>query len=98
MFIHNRLTVLGASEPLDKFEATDWLDRLSGQHSEIYENSATRRTWWFQTGQPVHSSLVSLSRTWPQLTFLLEFNDEDEREFGVAKVTQGGMDFCQLTY
>jgi hypothetical protein len=49
------------------------------------ENFPRRHVSLFETDEPPLEPLVSLSRRWPVLTFLLEYELESERIKGLAK-------------
>jgi hypothetical protein len=96
---NNRLTILGRAKMLEAFEPKNWLKLLGGKHRELYSCPKTRDEWWFSTeGEAPLKALTQLSRTWPHLIFLLEFDNEQRRVKGLAKLKNRKVELCQLVY
>lgn len=87
----NRLLALGPARLLARFEARSrWRERLGAKHPEVYEYGKTRHAWWFDTeARPPLEQLAKLSRAWPLLLFLLDYETEAARVKGLARFGGG---------
>src|SRR5438105_1371303 len=96
----NRLTILGPTREIAAFEfKSNWLVKLGGKHSELYECAARRHVWWFETGpEPPMSEMVVLSKKWPRVTFLLDYENRIDRFKGMGVLRKGQVDSCQIHY
>lgn len=94
-----RLTVLGAPPSLHRFQKWNWPLRLKAKYIEVFECSPERRVWWFQTlSADPHVPLRVVSSHWPELVFLLEYENQRQRTKGLARAQRGKMDHCRFTY
>ena len=94
----NRLTVVGVKRQVQRCQQSTWARALGANHCELLENSAGRFSCQFETGNPPPESLMRLSRHWPTLTFLLDYEVPAKRVKGLAKAKAGAlMDHC-VTY
>lgn len=94
----NWFTVLGSVEQLRRFRKTNWKTRLQARHLELLENSPRRIAWQFDSTGPRVEPLRVLSRRWPRIIFLLDYEAEDQRIKGLAKAQAGRIAFCQFEY
>lgn len=95
----NRLTILGQPPAVGAFAASPWLKALHGRHPEVYYLGKNRHEWWFESeSQPPLPELENLSRQWPDLVFLLEFDSEKNRVKGLAKVETGRVELARFVY
>jgi len=86
----NRLTVVGPTSDLKQFDRNvEWTADLGARHVELLENSADRHSWQFESDEPPLKFLKTLSRRWPLLTFLLDYEWEEKRIKGLAKAKAG---------
>jgi len=84
------LTVVGPTGDLKQFDRNvEWTAELGARHIELLENSAERHSWQFETDEPPLKFLKTLSRRRRSLTFLLEYDWEDNRIKGLAKAKAG---------
>ena len=95
---NNRLAVLGSKRQVGLFQKTNWVRRLRARHVELLENSPRRYTCQFETESAALKSLMPLSRRWPRLTFLLDYEIEERRMKGLAKAQAGKLDHCEISY
>jgi hypothetical protein len=94
-----RLTLLGSPWRLGQFEAgSNWKSRLKARHLELYECANQRQVWWFETDQSSLKALETLSRRWPDIVFLLDWEMETERIKGLAMVASGKVQEAQFSY
>jgi len=94
----NRLTVVGSSTDLQKFHRDDhWMTHSGGRHFELLEYSASRHSWQFDSDAPPLEVIRELSRKSP-ITFLLEYDWEDQRLKGLAKARNGRLRHFRLRY
>ncbi len=94
----NRLTVLGPGTTLRRFLKSNWERRLHGRHSELMENSPRRFVCVFDTDEPPLAALRVLSRLWPRLTLLLDYEVQARRIKGLALAQRGQIQHCQIGY
>jgi hypothetical protein len=94
----NRLTVIGARRLVQRFQQSTWAKALGANHCELLENSPRRFSCQFEAGNPPPESLMRLSRHWPTLTFLLDYEVPAKRVKGLAKAKAGELVDHRLTY
>jgi hypothetical protein len=94
----HRLTVLGSAEQLRRFRKSHWNTRLQAQHIDLLENSPSRMAWQFDSTGPLVEPLRALSRRWPGIVILLDYEAEDEGIKGLLKAQAGRIAFCQFEY
>ncbi len=94
----NRLTVLGTKGQLQRFLESHWERHLHARHSELVENSPRRFVGVFETDAPPIAALRTLSRRWPGLIALLEHETQSERVKGLARIENGQIQHCQISY
>lgn len=95
---NNRLTVLGSKRQVQRFQKSNWNTALRVRHCELLENSPTRFAFEFTSERSLPESLRKLSRRWPRLTFLLDFESEAIRIKGLAKAKAGELEHCEISY
>ena len=94
-----RLTVLGKETALVAFEHGRWQQAVRAKHVELYEFSSGRRVWWFQTkSKTPHEFVRGVSSRFPDLTFLLDYEDCAAGAKGLAKVVSGRVEHCCFDY
>lgn len=94
----NRLLIVGPLKERTRFETTDWDREAGAKHIEILECSATRLAFQFETSQPPLPYFKTVSRKWPKLTFLLDYEVEDWALKGLAKARRGELEGCIVNY
>ena len=96
----NRLTIVGRRVDIAEFEQQDkrWPNRLHVRFLEMFEGSATRQVWLFETNGPPLSHLKRLSARWPRLTFLLDYDQEPLRAKGLVKTRAGHQRSVEFRY
>lgn len=94
----NRLLVVGPVKDLKRFYRDEHWMAAAGRHFELLEHSPKRHAWQFDTDAPPTPFLRSVSRQWPSLTFLLDYDCEDQRRKGLAKAKHGRIRHCRVTY
>jgi hypothetical protein len=75
-----------------------WIKTLGARHIEWLELAAERHACQFETELPPVERLRRVSRRWPQLTLLLDYEDETHRIKGVAKAKAGHVEHCEFVY
>jgi hypothetical protein len=95
----NRLTIVGPAKDLRRFYRDEhWMAEGGVRHFELLEHSPERHAWQFETDAPPLPFLRGISRQWPSLTFLLDYDCEDQRLKGLAKAKNGRVRHCRVTY
>jgi hypothetical protein len=95
---HDRLVVLGSQAQVQRFQASNWNQALRAWHGELLENSPRRFACQFDTeGSPLEP-LRRLSRRWPQLVLLLDYEMEPKRIKGLAKARAGQLEHWETNY
>jgi hypothetical protein len=96
---HHYLTLLGSKTTLDRFDQNGaWEKTLGARHVEWLELSAKRRRCEFKTRGRVLLELQKLSRVWPRVVFLLDYEGEPERIKGLIKAQAGELESCEIRY
>ena len=98
MMCNNRLTVLGSRAQVQRFQKSHWDRRLRARHCELLENSDRRFACQFETEALPVQSLQRLSRAWPGLTLLLDYEVEESRIKGLAKAKAGQLEHYEISY
>ena len=89
----NRLTVIGE---VSKFERSAWLPAVGGRYYELLELTANRYVCQFETTASPLPALQQLSRLYPGLVLLLEY--ETGRTMGLAVIKAGVLDDHCVVY
>ena len=92
----NRLTVFGPNRELKKFLRSRWKKRLRGRFWLLQESLRTRFGCQFETEASPIPSLEALSRIWPHVVLILEFENETRRVIGLAKAKAGKLEQFQV--
>ena len=95
---NNRLTVVGPKADVGQSLKSKWYRRLGARHGEMMENLRRRYVSIFETDEPPLEPLRKLSRRWPRLVFLLDYEIESKRIKGILKAQTGRIASCQLEY
>ncbi len=95
---NNRLTVIGSKQAVPRFLRSGWERRLRGRYFEWMENLPRRVVCLFETDEPPLESLRRLSRRWPQLVFLLDWEWEDRHFKGLVNAEAGLLHSSQTEY
>jgi len=85
----NRLTVVGNRRLLRRFQNLDWLSVFAGRYAELLELPPTRFVCSFETATDSLPTLQRLSRSHPELVFLLDFELMPAQIKGLAKAKAG---------
>ncbi len=91
-----RLTVIGVKQDVAAFQRSHWLIQLQGRYQDPLELSPRRFVCVFETDGHDLSRLQKLSRRWPGLVFLLDY--EVRRIKGLAKAKGGELEHCEIGY
>ena len=94
----NRLTAIGSKQQVKRFHSSRWATALGAKHCELLENSPTRFACQFETEAAPLESLRRLSRRWPRLILLLEYEVDEERIKGLAKAAAAKLEHYQIEY
>jgi hypothetical protein len=92
----NRLTVVGTKREVRRFQDSAWKKFLRARHTDPLEFSPGRFVCQFQTDAHDLKRLQNLSRRWPGLVLLLDY--ETGRTKGLAKARNGGLEHCEIGY
>ena len=95
---NNRLTVIGPKAQLQRFHRSAWAKSLGARFCETLENAPERFACQFETEDAPLGPLRRLSRRFPGLTLLLDYENESIRTKGLAKAAAGKLEHCQLNY
>src|SRR6266404_1432951 len=93
-----RLTVFAPQKVLTRFLKSNWERSLSGRFWELRENMRTRVGWQFETQSSPILSVEALSRRWPRLVLILEWENETRRMMGLAKARAGRLEQFEVRY
>lgn len=94
----NRLTVLGAKWHVQRFQNSAWERHLRARYLEALQFSPRRFVVLFETDPHDLKRLQSLSRRWPGLVLLLDFEVTRRRIKGLAKARAGELEHCEIGY
>ena len=98
-YVINRLTIVGPAKDLQRFYRDErWMAAAGARHIELMEHSPDRHAWQFDTDAPPLPFLRTVSRQWPSLTFLLDYDCEAERLKGLAKARNGRLRHFRVSY
>jgi hypothetical protein len=98
-WFNNRLTIVGPAKHLKRFEQqANWKQKLNAKCVELYEHSARRHVWWFESRKSVAVKLIVLSVEFSKLVFLLESECESRREKSLFKIASGRLEHCTFSY
>jgi len=99
LHVVNRLTIIGPPRDLKRFFRDEqWMRAAGVRHIELMEHLPERHAWQFQTEAPPLHFLRSISRQWSSLTFVLDYDCEDERLKGLAKGKHGRLQHYRVSY
>ena len=94
----HRLTVLGSKRDMQRFRNSPWAKILRARHQDPLEFSPCRFVCQFETTGHHLQRLQILSRRWPGLVLLLDFELEHRRIKGLAKARAGDLEHCAIGY
>jgi hypothetical protein len=95
----NRLTVIGSPRDVQSFQNSAWARILRLRYAEPLEFSPGRFVCQFETIQAPHwPRLCHLSRRWPGLVLLLDYEVVGQRIKGLAKARAGELEHCEIGY
>lgn len=94
----NRLTVIGAKPVVQRFQNSAWEKSLRVRYLEPLEFSPRRFVCQFETDPHDLRRLQTLSRRWPGLVLLLDFELTQRRIKGVARARAGELEHCEIGY
>ena len=94
----NRLTVIGAKPEIRRFQNSSLQKILHARYPEPLEFSPCRFVCQFETADHDLQWLQHLSRRWPGLVFLLDFEITRQRINGLAKARAGELEHCEIGY
>jgi hypothetical protein len=98
-YCSNRLLVIGPGRDLNRFFRDDrWMGVGSARHFEIIEHAPGRHAWQFNSDGPPLLFLRTVSRQWPALTLLLDYDSEDQRLKGLVKARNGRLRHFRASY
>ena len=96
---NNHLTIIGPKATVKRFYNDDaWEKALGALHIEGLELCLTRHRCEFKTTGRILIELQKLSRLWPRLVFLLDYESEHERVKGLFKAKAGQTESCEIRY
>ena len=90
-----RLTVIGSKHVVQRFQNSAWQKTLRIRYPEPLEFSPRRFVCQFETEGVELQRLQRLSRRWPGLVLLLDF--EVGRIKGIAKAQAGELEHCEIS-
>ena len=97
-YCHNRLTVLGSKREVGRFQNSAWEKLLQVRYLEPLEFSPRRFVCQFETNLHELQRFQALSRRWPGLVLLLDFELTQSRTKGIAKAQAGKLEHCEIGY
>jgi hypothetical protein len=94
-----RLTIIGPGKPVAAFgDDTAWQSAFGARHVEWMQLSRRRHVCEFETNKHPVEPLVKLSRRWPRLTLLIDYENERNRIKGLAKGKAARVEHCEIGY
>ena len=95
----NRLTVIGSPRDVQSFQNSAWAKILRACHAEPLEFPPGRFVCQFETIKAPHWPRHGrLSRCWPGLVLLLDYEVAGQRIKGLAKAKAGELEHCEIGY
>jgi hypothetical protein len=94
----NHLLILGAKSTLKKFQRDDWERVLRARFVELIEISPTRFVCSFETHVLPTVERTRLSRRWPTLTFVIDYEMRGKRIKGLVKLKNKKMESCAINF
>ena len=94
----NRLTVFGTKRELKQFQKCQWQKSLRGRYWLLQETMLTRFGCLFETQCSPILSLEALSKRWPDLVLLLQWENETTRIIGLVRAKAGKLEQFQVGY
>ena len=94
----NQLRVFAPQKELRQFLTSHWERSLSGRFWELQENMRTRVGWRFETESSPIVSVEALSRRWPKLVLVLQWENGTKRMMGLAKARAGRLEQFAVLY
>ncbi|MBA4150545.1 MAG: hypothetical protein H0X66_20730 [Verrucomicrobia bacterium] len=94
----SRLTAIGSKRQVHQFRLGQWEQSLKAKYGEPLEWPSGRFVCQFETSSPPLEQLKALSRLWPKITLLLDYEVEEKRIKGLAKAKDGTMESHQVSY
>ena len=91
-----RLTVIGTKREIHRFHKSTWESTLRVRHLNPLLLCPCRFVCQFETDDPGLKRLQALSRRWPGLVFLLDY--EVNRIKGMAKAKACELEHCEIGY
>ena len=98
MWCANRLLIVGPARTLERFERSDWDAQARAKYLDILEHSKNRLVVQFESGEPPLAHLKEASRQWRALTFLLDYEIEEQCLKGLVKARRGELETCLVHY
>ena len=92
----NRLLVLGRQPMLLTFQNSEWLVAIKGRYAEPLEFGTNRFACQFETAINPLPALGRLSRSYPGLLFLLDYETDGLK--GLARAKAGRLIHYQIRY
>ena len=97
-FWYCRLTVLGSKARVERFQKSNWNRHLKARHGDLLENSHGRFCCQFEADDPPLESLKVMSRRWPKLTIVFDYEEQAKQVKGLAKAKAGVLDSYRMEY
>jgi hypothetical protein len=92
----NRLTVLGSKRSVQRFQNSAWATVLGARYLDPLQFSPRRYVCQFETTGHCRQRLQQLSRRWPGLVLLLDY--ERRRRKGLAQAKAGALKHYEISY
>lgn len=93
-----RLLVVGELSTLQRFQRSKWIEQIGAKFVEPLEWSPGRFASQFETNSPPTKKMKAISLTHPKLAFLLDYEIEEKRVKGLAKVISGQSEHFTVNY
>ncbi len=97
-YSYNRLTVLGSKAAVRRFVKSRWNKALGAQYAQLLESSPGRYICQFDTNVPPCEALRKLSRRWPRLDLMLDWESESQSAKGLVHAKAGRLASCRMEY
>jgi len=94
----NQLTIFAPQKDMKPFLKSRWERTRSGRFWELQENMRTRAGFQFETQSSPIRSVEALSRRWPKLVLVLQWENETKRRMGLAKSKGGRLEEFEARY
>jgi hypothetical protein len=97
-YSYNRLIVLGSKGLVRSFRKSRWEKILGAKYCELLENSPKRYICQYETDLPPFETLRKLSRQFPKLQLMLDWESVSHGAKGLLQAKGGQLALYRMEY